>query len=91
MKGCCTCKIPSKAVSLTLKDHENIPDITSSVFVGGKPQRLEMEFDSSTAETISAFSLEHFARMEDRLLLESASINISKNLHFYCGLIVKHR
>lgn len=70
MKGCCTCKIPSKAVSLSLKDHENTPDITSSV------QRLEMEFNSSTAETISAFSLEHFARMEDRLLLESVSINI---------------
>ena len=69
-------KIPGKAVSLSLKDHGKTPDITSSVFVGGKPHRLETEFNSSTAETISAFSFEHFARMEDRLLLESVSINI---------------
>ena len=68
-------KIPGKAVSLSLKDHENIPDITSSVFVGGKPQRLATEFSSSTTEMISAFSFEHFARMEDRRLLESVRIN----------------
>ena len=44
-------------MSLSLKDHENIPDITPSVFVGGKPQTLAPEFSSSTTETISSSPL----------------------------------
>ena len=46
----------------------------SSVFAGGRASSLLTIFNSSTDDASSAFSFEHFSRIDDRLLLESEKL-----------------
>lgn len=59
------------SMSHWLNDQTKYPDMTSSALVVGRPHRLERQFNSSTVDVISDFSLAHFFLMEDLRLLES--------------------